>query len=152
MGSVSTLRYALALRLIRSFIYVTGRSKLANILFAKQLQKEFGEASSTALSLSLHPGWIQTDTVVNNLFALARPFARILLPTALDGATIIMYAATAPEVRERRSEFAGAYLSGGIVFPSGKITNSSNGGEDPVLAQRLWEVSENITNEILARA
>jgi NAD(P)-dependent dehydrogenase (short-subunit alcohol dehydrogenase family) len=39
-------------------------SKLANLLFARQLQKKFDAEGVKALAISLHPGLVKTSTVL----------------------------------------------------------------------------------------
>ncbi|KAJ7700233.1 hypothetical protein B0H14DRAFT_3528127 [Mycena olivaceomarginata] len=43
------------------------RSKLANIIFAKGLQKEFDSSSSSALPIAVNPGGVATGTVMGNM-------------------------------------------------------------------------------------
>lgn len=53
------------------------------------------------------------------------------------GAYTNLFAAASPAVRERRSQFAGAYL-----VPVGVIQAPREPGEDPTAAKDLWETSE----------
>ncbi|KAJ7853624.1 hypothetical protein B0H14DRAFT_2580247 [Mycena olivaceomarginata] len=83
------------------------RSKLANIIFAKGLQKEFDSSSSSALPIAVNPGGVATETVMGNMGSvpLIGPVLRILVSnlasTPLDGAAATLYAATSPEIRRQ---------------------------------------------------
>lgn len=48
----------------------TGLSKLANILFSRQLQKNFDTAAIDATSIALHPGLIKTGKDYKHLYSL----------------------------------------------------------------------------------
>jgi len=128
------------------------RSKLANILFAKGLQQQFDSSNSSALSMSINPGGVATETVQNNMGSvkLIGPVLRFLVSnlasSPLDGASAALYAATSPEVRRQAAKFKGAYLD-----PTGKIDKPTKDGQDEALATRLWKASEKITTEVLSK-
>ncbi|KAJ6562841.1 NAD(P)-binding protein [Mycena vulgaris] len=137
---------------IRSRYARYARSKLANILFSKQLQKHFDAASSPALSMSVDPGGVSTDTVLtaqNNVpvvgpllrFAISK-FAR----SPLDGAATALFSATSPDVARRRVEFKGAFVS-----DFGVIAGASKDAEKPELAEELWAATLEITDKILSQ-
>ncbi|RDW87995.1 hypothetical protein BP6252_00027 [Coleophoma cylindrospora] len=120
-----------------------GLSKLANLLFARQLQKNFDEEGIKALSVSLHPGLIKTDGTIK----MVRPenqqaFAQRMSPP--DGALNTLFAATNPEVWEKKEKFGGAYL-----VPHGKIEEPIGNGANDKLATELWATSEEVLHDIL---
>ena len=78
---------------------------------------------------------------------LLHPLCRALVPDMRRATDAVLFAVAAPEVRERRDDFAGAYL----VLP-GKAKKPSKDAEDMELAQRLWDASESITGKILAKS
>jgi len=128
------------------------RSKLANILFAKGLQNEFDSADSPAISMSINPGGVATETVLNNMgsTALVGPVLRFLVSnmalSPLDGATAALYAATSPEVRTQAAKYKGAYMD-----PSGKLEKPSKDGQDSELVTKLWKASDEITAKVLSK-
>ncbi|KAJ7133158.1 NAD(P)-binding protein [Mycena epipterygia] len=126
------------------------RSKLANIVFAKGLQQEFDAASSSAISMSVDPGGVATETVLENMrtVPLIGPLMRSMTAnfalTPLDGASTALFTATSPEVRKKEREFKGAY-----IVPFGKIAEPSKDGKDAELAAKFWQASVDITTQIL---
>ncbi|CAB4877700.1 unannotated protein [freshwater metagenome] len=130
------------------------QSKLANLLFAYELQSRAVHAGSSLLSLAAHPGYAHT-----NLQAVApqmdgrvrheRLYAAVGKRTgqsAAMGALPTLYAATA-NLRP------GAY-----VGPSGpgelrgepRVVSSSSSSKDPSTRERLWSVSEELTRVSIA--
>ena len=123
-----------------------GQSKLANLLFALELDRRLRAAGSTVKSLAAHPGYAAT-----NLQSAAPPlFDRMVMKVANAtvaqseemGALPVLYAATQPGLQ------GGAY-----VGPDGpgehrgypKIVRPSGRARDPDSARRLWEASERLT-------
>lgn len=129
------------------------RSKLANILFASELQRKFESASSPALSISVNPGGVATETVLKSAGSvfLVGPILRFvvgrLAQSPLDGACTALFAATSRDVRARDKEFSGAYL-----VPYGKIATVgvSDDAKNVELAGKLWESSRVVTERILS--
>ena len=122
------------------------QSKLANLLFARELDQRLRAAGSTVASLAAHPGYAATNLqsaappaidraifVVSNL---------LLAQSAEKGALPLLYAATKPD------------LEGGLfIGPDGfeeqrgypKVVQPVLRGRDPAAAALLWEVSEELT-------
>ncbi|KAJ7468731.1 NAD(P)-binding protein [Mycena latifolia] len=127
------------------------RSKLANILFAKELQRHLDVASSPALSMSVDPGGVATETVLTaqNGVPLVGPLLRFaiskLARSPLDGAATALFAATAPVVARKRVEFKGA-----LVADFGVIKRASKDAESPALAGELWAGTLDVTAKILS--
>lgn len=116
-----------------------GQSKLANLLFAKQLAKRLEGTGRTANSL--HPGVIHT-----NLARSMNPVARVALsmgaPLVLksipEGAATQCYLAVHPDV----ADVSGKY------FADCNESRTSAHGRDDALAEKLWGVSEKIAAEV----
>lgn len=112
-----------------------GQSKLANILFTKELARRLGGGGQTANTL--HPGVIATNLsrtssiVVRVGLRLAAPLA---LKTAAQGAATQTYLATNPAV----ATVTGLYFADCHPSEPAPIAN------DAGLAARLWEASEKI--------
>lgn len=126
------------------------QSKLANVLFAYELDRRLDAAESDRLSVGVHPGYANTNLqgrgprkagsrlrlagmkVANALFA----------QSPVDGALPVLYAATAPGVQ------SGAYYGpGGFLNMRGppEKQESSPASYDRQTARLLWEVSEEQT-------
>ena len=116
---------------------VYGRTKLANILFTRELSRRLAGTDATANAV--HPGFVATrfardgDTGIlgTMLMPLLRPFA--LSPT--QGAQTSIYVATAPELEG---------ITGGYWAKCAPATPSASAQDDDA-ARRLWEVSEQLT-------
>ena len=63
-----------------------------------------------------------------------------------QGAWTQLFAATSPEVREKRGAYKGAYL-----MPVKKVTVPSGDGTDMGKARQLWETSERLVAEKLGQ-
>lgn len=126
------------------------QSKLANLLFAYELQRKLLECQSTTSSMGAHPGYAATHLQFVHAemqgSALDRWFNQItnavLAQSGARGALPELYAATAPLVEG--GSFIGPDRWGGTRgYP---ITVKSNPRSyDPVAAQNLWQVSEELT-------
>lgn len=112
-----------------------GQSKLANLLFAKQLSRRFQGSDRTANAL--HPGVIKT-----NLARHMNPVAKVALTVAgpLGLKTIAQGAATQCYVAAHPS-LAGV---SGEYFSHCNVAKPSRHARDAALAARLWDVSEEI--------
>jgi len=113
-----------------------GNSKLANILFARELNKRMTTFGIKAFSL--HPGVIMETELMRHQGILTRP-AQFLAPSFLNktipqGAATTVYLATAPE-----EEIAD---KGGLYFSNCNLKASGHSNINDVDAKRLWEISE----------
>jgi WW domain-containing oxidoreductase len=116
-----------------------GQSKMANLLFAKELARRFGGAARTANAL--HPGVIFDTNLQRsmNVPRVARDAAAsllnlLVLKTTPQGAATQCYVATHPAL----SAVSGQY------FVDCNIAKPRADAEDSSLAKRLWDVSEKI--------
>jgi NAD(P)-dependent dehydrogenase (short-subunit alcohol dehydrogenase family) len=112
-----------------------GQSKLANILFARELARRLADAGQTAYAL--HPGVIQTNLgrhmgkAAQVVFGAVKP---LFLKTVPQGAATQCYLATRP----------GLEAASGQYFADCNPARTSAYGADDALAARLWRVSEEI--------
>lgn len=115
-----------------------GQSKLANLLFAKELAKRLGSTGQTANAV--HPGVINTN-LGRSMPGIARAALAVAAPLALksipQGAATQCYVATHPDMK-----VSGEYFADCNVAPSSAVSR------DPALAARLWEASEKIVAEL----
>jgi NAD(P)-dependent dehydrogenase (short-subunit alcohol dehydrogenase family) len=116
-----------------------GQSKLANLLFAKELAKRLHGTTKTANAV--HPGVIKTN-LGRSMAAFARVALAIAEPLALksnaEGAATQVYVATRPELEGVTGEY----------FADCNIAKSSRVSYDAALATRLWEESERIVQKL----
>ena len=123
-----------------------GQSKLANLLFALELDRRLRASGSTVKSLAAHPGYAAT-----NLQSAAAPLFDRLVMKVTDavvaqndemGALPQLYAATEPGLE-----------GGTYVGPDGPgehrghptIVKPNGAARDEGTARHLWEVSEQLT-------
>ncbi|KAI9335267.1 hypothetical protein BDR26DRAFT_839423 [Obelidium mucronatum] len=126
-----------------------GQSKLANVLFTKQLNKLYGDK---IIVNSVHPGFVNTDLtrgVVANYGSWFKPVMdlvkRVSALSPQEGALTSLYAATSPEISEKG-------LKDRFFWPiarDGTDTDTTALGKDADLAQRLWEFTEALVSEKL---
>ena len=113
-----------------------GHSKLANILFVRELAKRLQGTRVTANAL--HPGAVrsrlgaQNNWYAGHLLILVTPFLR----SAERGAATSLYLATSDEVRNISGEY----------FVACKMKATKSWGHDASQAERLWEVSEQLVS------
>lgn len=118
-----------------------GQSKIANLLFAKELQRRFAGTKKTAYAV--HPGVIATNLSRNMGGAAAFVMGLIsplVLKTIPQGAATEVFAAVNPKALP----LAGSYLA-----DSNAKTPRAE-GEDAALATRLWVESERIVQGLKA--
>jgi len=122
-----------------------GQSKLANTMFALELQRRLEAEGSAVLSLAAHPGLARTNLQPTSVAAAGQPLEglayRLLDPlfqSAAEGALPQLFAATAPGVRggELFGPDGPAELRGG---PSrARMARAALNSDQ---RQRLWQVS-----------
>jgi NAD(P)-dependent dehydrogenase (short-subunit alcohol dehydrogenase family) len=117
-----------------------GQSKLANLLFARELARRIAARGEPLVSAGAHPGATQTNLQQHSGFS--RFAVKLFSQAPPGGALPTLYAATAPGV------------SGGDYFGPGRLMElvgppkpaySSPASKDMAVAARLWEVSERLT-------
>ncbi|SFL56406.1 hypothetical protein SAMN04487950_4233 [Halogranum rubrum] len=128
-----------------------GQSKLANLLFAYELDRRLSVADVDVTSVAAHPGYAATNLqlrgpemegadVQERLMAVAN---KVVAQSAAMGALPILYAATAEDVR------GGDYIGpDGLGEMRGYPTKvaSNDKSYDMQLADDLWDVSEGLTD------
>ena len=122
-----------------------GQSKLANLLFAYELQRRLAAAGAEAVALAAHPGGARTNFNRNLPWLFRGPnyglFRPLSHPSAI-GALAILRAAVDPSAHggdyyapSRRMEFTG--------YPV--LRRSSAASYDTNAQRLLWEISEELT-------
>jgi NAD(P)-dependent dehydrogenase (short-subunit alcohol dehydrogenase family) len=128
-----------------------GESKLANILFARELDQRARAAHSRLLSLAVHPGISMTNILENgpgtrNFRAIVlRILGPIMVQPDAAGALPTLYAATSPDANggdyigpDGFQEFKGSPV---VVQPRPQAL-------DEVVGKRLWTASEELTGVV----
>jgi retinol dehydrogenase 12 len=112
------------------------RSKLANLMFTYELSRRLAGRGVTVNAL--HPGFVATDIGVRHAFVprLLWSLGKLAAVSPEKGAATSIHLASAPEVAE---------ISGGY-FVDCRPALSSAASYDREAAQRLWDVSANLTN------
>ncbi|MBU8830359.1 SDR family NAD(P)-dependent oxidoreductase [Mycolicibacterium goodii] len=122
-----------------------GQSKLANLLFAYELQRRLATAGKPTISVAAHPGLSNTELmrhIPGTGLPGYRQIAGLFSNSPLMGALATLRAATDPGVR------GGEYYGpDGFRETRGhpKLVKSSSQSHDPELQRRLWAVSEELT-------
>jgi NAD(P)-dependent dehydrogenase (short-subunit alcohol dehydrogenase family) len=123
-----------------------GQSKLANLLFALELDRQLRAAGSAIKSVAAHPGYAATNLQhtgppgIDELLMLVSN--KVVAQSDEMGALPILYAATEPGIE------GGTYVGpDGIAEQRGHPTTVSPNAaaRDEETARRLWEVSEEMT-------
>lgn len=116
-------------------------TKLANLLFTYALQRKLAAAGADTIVAAAHPGLTATDLQRHS--SVAKFFNPWLAQKAEKGALPILYAATHPNVQ--RGDYFGP---GGWLEMRGypKKVSSTPLSHDDVLAEDLWNKSEELTN------
>lgn len=111
-----------------------GQSKLANILFTRELARRL--RGTQVMVNCLHPGFVATrfghgTKIMSFIMSLLRPFQR-----SIDhGARTSIYLSSSPEVENISGEY----------FVDCKIAQPKSYAKDDAAAKRLWEISEQVT-------
>ena len=115
---------------------VYGRSKMANILFTRELAKRLDGARVTVNAL--HPGFVRTNFGKQrrkSFFSAVIKFASLFMAISPEkGAETSIYLATSPEVENITGKYFSAQK---IIEPAADALNDE-------IARRLWEKSEKL--------
>lgn len=118
-----------------------GQSKLANVLFTNELARRL-EGANVAVN-SLHPGVVRTGFgrnakgVIGGVFAVFQFVGRPFLLSSAQGAETSIYLASSPDVETTTGEY----------FVKSKSVASNDESNDPEVARRLWDVSEELIKQ-----
>ncbi|MFN8444373.1 MAG: oxidoreductase [Caldilineaceae bacterium] len=126
------------------------QSKLANLLFAYQLQRKFSAEGIQAIAVGTHPGYAATNLQGVGpqmegswLSRVGMKIANTLIAQPVEmGALPLLYACTASDVNG--CDYIGPTGMGGMRGYPGKVKSNDLSYDEP-LAKRLWQVSEELT-------
>ena len=112
------------------------RSKLANVLFVRELARR--EAAAGVTANAAHPGWVRSsfamDGDTEGIVGLGMRVMRPLQISPRRGARTSIYLATSPEVAEKT----------GMYWVRSKPGRMSQHERDDAAAERLWSESEQL--------
>ncbi|MFI6345739.1 oxidoreductase [Streptomyces sp. NPDC050560] len=122
------------------------QSKLANLLFAAELQRRLTRAGSPVISTAAHPGIASTNLMrTERKPSLGLRFEKFLVglvaQSAEEGALPTLYAATADLPGDSYVGPDRLWGMRGAPTPVGRSARAHDGSA----ARRLWEVSEDLT-------
>jgi NAD(P)-dependent dehydrogenase (short-subunit alcohol dehydrogenase family) len=103
-------------------------SKLANVLFTKELARRLAGSGVTAYAL--HPGVVATDLWRELPWGI-RHLVKLFMISPEEGARTTLHCATAPE----------STLVSGAYYDSSRPVRPSRAADDPALAAELWRRS-----------
>lgn len=111
------------------------QSKLANILFTRELARRL--SGSGVAAYSVHPGTVRTGFAredAGRLFSLVLRAGALLMKSPEQGAQTSVYAASSPELVGRTGEY----------LAKSRVAKPSARAQYDVAAARLWSVSEDL--------
>ncbi len=118
------------------------QSKLANLLFMRELERRLRAAGAQTIAAACHPGFASTQLVKNGMGGftswLSKPFGQ----SAAAGALPTLFAATDKSIHG--GEYMGPTGWRGMRGAPGPSPSTAV-SKDIKLAGRLWEVSEQLT-------
>jgi NAD(P)-dependent dehydrogenase (short-subunit alcohol dehydrogenase family) len=133
-----------------SYLRAYDQSKLANLMFTYELNRQLAAAGESAIAVAAHPGLARTGagrdlpTLMRSMFSpRLRPLTFWLMQSAQVSALSLVRAAVDPDVR------GGEYYGPGGLFECTGApvrAESSARSHDVDAQQRLWAVSERLTD------
>ena len=131
----ASIFYTLAIPWAHPAFLQYARTKFANVLFTAELARRLAGTGVTANAL--HPGLVASNfSAGNGAYGwFMRRFMRLRGISVEAGATTSIYLATSPEI----AAVSGRY------FVNKQIAPCADAARDPVAAERLWRISEQLT-------
>lgn len=119
-----------------------GQSKLANLMFAKELQRRLKQQGSNVIAVAVHPGYSNTN--LQRHVTGGSLFNSIFSQSQQEGCLPTVFGATNPDLK------GGEYIGpDGWFEMKGKPDRafSNRKSNDERTAKKLWDVSEQMTQE-----
>jgi NAD(P)-dependent dehydrogenase (short-subunit alcohol dehydrogenase family) len=129
------------------------QSKLANLLFTRELARRAAEAGRDLVAVAAHPGAAATNLFGANarrsgsgltraVGVMAKGAARVFSQSEVAGARPLLYAATEPGIRP--GDYVGPFGPGQLRGRP-TLVKASRAANDDESAPLLWEMSERLT-------
>ncbi|KAG8962978.1 hypothetical protein FRC05_004963 [Tulasnella sp. 425] len=119
-------------------------TKLANVLFTRELQSRLDAENIPITCISLHPGIVSTEgprnAIKSGIFAyLIKLILATFGLTPLQGSYTTLFAATSEKIKAEPTKYKGSYLQ-----PFNRLADISAYAKDGQLAKDLWACSEEV--------
>lgn len=126
-----------------------GQSKLANLMFAYELQRRFAATGGEAIALAAHPGGTRGTNINRGapgwFRAASWAVGGLFGQTVEEGASSILRAACDPEARG--GDYYGPSGRLGLAGPPDRVESSARSHDDE-MQRRLWRESERLTGVV----
>lgn len=117
-----------------------GFTKLCNILFTRQLNKNLREQNSSVIVFSVHPGWVETELGRDGKGSFVQKLEHMVAKTPQDGAVPSLFCACDPNLTVKES---GNYYDG--ISSKGSLKGYAESDED---AKLLWDWTQETIERI----
>ena len=128
---------------------VYGQSKLANLLFASELERRLRAADLPVKALAAHPGYAGTHLVANGQTGRSTGGLATILGAANRAISQSAEAGAWPTLMAATADLPGDTYCGpsgpGQLAGSPVVVGRSKLARDAAAARRLWEISEQVT-------
>lgn len=121
-------------------------AKVANAMFAQELQRLLDEQRLPILSISVHPGGVASEGALKIGTGVFRVLVKSTFITTDQGAVTSVFAATATEVRRDEAKYGGQYLE-----PYGRIGTPHRILKDQVAVRGMWDNTTTGLNSYLKK-
>lgn len=122
------------------------QSKLANLLFAFELDRRLREAHLPVRSLAAHPGFAGTHLAANGQYGRASGGIASILDGAIRAVSQSAAAGARPTLMAATDDLPGGTYCGpggpGELSGAPQVVTASGRAQDPLAQRALWEVSE----------
>lgn len=129
--------------------HVYGQTKLANLLFAFELDRRARAAGIPVLGMAAHPGFAGTHLAANGQYGRSRGGVATILDAAIKAISQSAEAGAWPTLMAATADLPGGTYCGpsGIAEMVGpaQITTGNRRARDTEAQRRLWEISEEVT-------
>lgn len=106
------------------------QSKLAQLMFTKELNRQLNEKGVNVRSIAVHPGVVDTDIFNGTFVKIVFPWAiKLFFKTPEQGATSILYAAISPRLNDL----------GGLYISNCRPSSISKVASDPLQQDKLFK-------------
>lgn len=115
------------------------QSKLANVLFTRELARRLKESGSALTANCLHPGFVRTNFMEGKglMHWIFRGMSKFAAISPEKGAQTSIYLASSPEVAGTTGEY----------FSKSRVAKPTAAARDEAAAQRLWALSETMITQ-----
>ncbi|RSL98992.1 hypothetical protein CEP52_009978 [Fusarium oligoseptatum] len=133
-------------RMFNINVLLYSMAKLANVLFAQELQRRFDQAKIPIMSMSLNPGAVKSDNAVGIFSSFLQPLIRRTMLDLDEGSFTTLFAATAPEVWRKPEVYKGKYLE-----PFGEVKEPHRVAKDLNQVRAFWETTTKEVEKYLSQ-